>query len=65
MVVGIGVMARQRQEQGAESKRGIFGAPRGTIECLQFCKNGVLRLSKDAALGSATLETRGGHRRKR
>lgn len=56
-------MARQRQEQGAETKRGVFGVPRGTIECLQFCKNGILRLAKGATLGSATLKRRGGHGR--
>lgn len=37
-------MAKSRQEQGAETKRGVFGVPRGTIESLQFCKNGVVRL---------------------
>lgn len=40
-------MAKSRAEQGAESKRGVFGVPRGTIESIQFCKNGVLRLAKD------------------
>lgn len=53
-------MARQRQESGAESKRGVFGVPRGTIESLQFCKNGVLRLSRSTTLRSKSGMTRGG-----
>lgn len=40
-------MAKSRSEQGAESKRGVFGVPRGTIESLQFCKNGVVRLARN------------------
>lgn len=48
-------MEKSREEQGAETKRGVFGVPRGTIEGLQFCKNGVLRTSvkkRVAAIGS-------------
>lgn len=40
-------MAKSRAEQGAESKRGILSAPRGTIESIQFCKNGVVRLARN------------------
>lgn len=39
-------MAKSRSEQGAESKRGVFGVPRGTIESIQFCKNGVVRIAR-------------------
>lgn len=56
-------MARQRQEQGAESKRGVFGAPRGTIECLQFCKNGVLRIARVSRGSDDRLKRRGGNGR--
>lgn len=41
-------MAKSRVEQGAESKRGVFGVPRGTIESIQFCKNGVVRLARNS-----------------
>ena len=41
-------MAKTRAEQGAESKRGVFGVPRGTIESIQFCKNGVVRLARNS-----------------
>ena len=40
-------MAKSRAEQGAESKRGVFGVPRGTIESIQFCKNGVVKLARN------------------
>ena len=56
-------MARQRQKEGAESKRGVFGVPCGTIEGVQFCKNGVVRLSRYTSLRSESGKTRGGHRR--
>lgn len=56
-------MARQRQEQGAEIKRGVFGVPRGTIESLQFCKNGVLRIARETKGSVLRLERRGGHGR--
>lgn len=48
-------MAKSRAESGAETKRGVFGVPRGTIESLQFCKNGVIRLARNksgSAIGS-------------
>lgn len=56
-------MARQRQEKGAESKRGVFGVPRGTIECLQFCKNGVLRVARQSRGSDDRLKRRGGNGR--
>lgn len=40
-------MAKARQEQGASIKRGVFSVPSGTIEKLQFCKNGVVRLARE------------------
>lgn len=40
-------MAKSRAESGAETKRGVLGVPRGTIESLQFCKNGVIRLARN------------------
>lgn len=36
-------MAKGRREEGAQFQRGILLVPRGTIEGLQFCRNGVLR----------------------
>jgi len=48
-------MAKSRAESGAETKRGVFGVPRGTIESIQFCKNGVIRCAREkrvAAVGS-------------
>ena len=56
-------MARQRQEQGAESKRGVFGVPRGTIESLQFCKNGVLRIARSSPGYDIRVKRRGGQGR--
>lgn len=40
-------MARQRREQGANIQRGVLSVPSGTIEKLQFCKNGVIRLARE------------------
>ena len=48
-------MAKSRAESGAETKRGVLGVPRGTIESIQFCKNGVIRCAREkrmAAIGS-------------
>ena len=56
-------MAKQRQKEGAESKRGVFGVPCGTIESLQFCKNGVLRIARQSRGSEVRVETRGGHGR--
>lgn len=36
-------MAKSRRESGARFQRGVLLVPRGTIEGLQFCRNGVLR----------------------
>ena len=41
------IMARNRAKQGAVSEFGVLGVPRGTIECIQFCKNGVVRLARN------------------
>lgn len=40
-------MAKSRAESGAETRRGVLGVPRGTIESIQFCKNGVIRLARE------------------
>lgn len=56
-------MARQRQQEGAEVRRGVFGVPRGTIESLQFCKNGVLRIARSARGSDVRVVRRGENRR--
>lgn len=56
-------MAKSRTEQGAEIRQGVLSVPRGTIESVQFCKNGVLRIAREAQGSVLRLERRGGHRR--
>lgn len=48
-------MAKSRQQEGAQIRRGVLSVPRGTIEALQFCSNGVVRIAREkrvAAIGS-------------
>lgn len=45
-------------------RRGVLGVPRGTIEGLQFCKNGIIRLSPTASLSASSQKAHGGDRRK-
>lgn len=56
-------MAKSRTEQGAEIRRGVLSVPRGTIESVQFCKNGVLRIAREVRGSDVRLERRGGHGR--
>lgn len=56
-------MAKSRTEQGAEIRRGVLSVPRGTIESVQFCKNGVVRIAREARSSVVRLERRSGHGR--
>ena len=56
-------MAKSRREQGAEIRRGVLSVPRGTIESVQFCKNGVVRIAREARGSEIRVERRGGHGR--
>lgn len=55
-------MERQTEAKGANIKQGVLSVPSGTIKAVQFCKNGVVRLSRSASLRLRPSKTRGGTR---
>ena len=57
-IIEVKSMAKSRQEEGAETKRGVFGVPRGTIESLQFCKNGVVRIAREKRVAGIGAKNR-------